>query len=227
MVEILVVIAIIAILCALLIGGMKSLRNKAASTQAVNNLRSMGQALASNVAENDGRLIAGAKGPILPAGELSSSQGPAVAYWFNALDYYMGGKDYTIEGMKAAERPVWQRDALKRYPEWKTLASYGISVGFGWNHQYFGLDSQSQNRIYGWESRIAQVEQPSRTIIIGTGEDNFNETNPGRNVMIYANSIRCRRHQGGGYYLFLDGHVKHLTPEEVMANNSALMKKQK
>lgn len=227
LVELLVVLAISMILIVLSLATLNRVKEKVAHVQVQSRLRSMGSALLSHVAENDGYLIDGANGPTLSAGELSSSRGPAVAFWFNALDYYMGGKDYTIVGMETAERPTWQQDPLKRYETWQKSGKYGVSIGYGWNHQNFGYDAQASNASLGWRTRLALVEFPAKTIIIGTGEDSLNASNVLRNTMIYANSIRCRRYDGGGYYLFLDGHVEKLTPEQVMEDHSYLMKKVK
>lgn len=229
LVETLITVGIIALLAAMVLASYRPILNRAGSAKAQSHLRAMGGALSAHAAENDGRLIEGAMGPVLAAGEINSPRGPAVVYWFNALDFYMEGKDYTLAGMKNPARPAWQRDPLKPYPEMKVSSGgYGLSVGFGWNHQYFGYDStQNPANGTGWGTRLGSVDLPARTIIIGTNEDSLNDSNPVRNVMIYGNAIRCRRHNGGGYYLFLDGHVERLTPEEVMADNSFLMKRQK
>lgn len=227
LVELIVAIFLIGLLSALLLVGVNLAVQRVGSVTAAANLRSMGAALFTHVAENDYHLIDGAMGPSLAAGELSSQAGPSVAFWFNALDYYLGGTDYTLEGMRDPNRPSWQHDPLKKYSDNLTgIAGYSVSIGYGWNHQFFGYD---RNNIpdRGWRSTMLEVPKPAETIIIGTGEDSLNENNPLRNIMIYANSIRCRRHSGGGYYLFLDGHIEHLTPEEVMADNSYLMRRNK
>ncbi|HWL53489.1 MAG TPA: prepilin-type N-terminal cleavage/methylation domain-containing protein [Chthoniobacteraceae bacterium] len=227
--ETLVALALCAVLAFLGVAALRTARRQARSLQAQHSLRLMGSALAAHTTEYDGRLLSGATGTLLAAGELQSQAGPATAFWFNALDYYLGGDDYTLEGMKRIERPAWQGDPSKTYGAGtpRRHGLYGIAIGFGWNHQYFGYDRQPINATFGWNSRLAEVSFPARTIIIGSGEDSENLTNPLRNTMIYANSIRCRRHDGGGYYLFLDGHVEKKTPEEVMADGSWLMKKRK
>lgn len=229
LIELLVVIGLVLVLASLLLPVSNSILKKSQSAEAESNLRSMGTALAAHTSENNGTLLDGANGPRLGAGELTTYNGPGVAYWFNALDYYLGGSDYTVAGMKQKERPKWQRDPLKKYSE-MTLspAGYGISVGYGWNHQFFGYDGSSNSANgSGWATRMAAVALPSRTIIIGTGEDSLNTNNSLRNILIYANSIRCTRHNGGGFYLFLDGHVEQLTPAQVMTNDSYLMHRQK
>ncbi len=227
LVEVVISIVILAVLAGLLLAALQTIKGRAASTLTQNHLRAMGPALLAHAVEHQGHLIEGAHSPALPQGELSSSRGPAVAFWFNALDFYMGGRDATLAGMKSAKRPSWQSDPKKRYPQWyRSTGGYGLAIGYGWNHQHFGYDANPlAPNGKGWGSRLSEVTSPSQTIIIGTGEDSLNETNLIRNVMIYGNSIRCRRHDGGGYYLFLDGHIEKLTPEEVMADNSYLMRK--
>jgi prepilin-type processing-associated H-X9-DG protein/prepilin-type N-terminal cleavage/methylation domain-containing protein len=225
LIELISALFIISLLVVLVTVGLTNILSRANSVTAASNLRSMGTALLLHATENNNQLLDGALGATLRTGELASSRGPAVAFWFNALDYYMGGNGNTLAGMLELERPDWQQDPAKRYNENLTSsAGYGVSVGFGWNHQYFGYDSvNSPDR--GWATLLVNVERPGETIIVGTGEDSLNEGNSLRNVMIYANSIRCRRHNGGGYYLFLDGHVDQLTPEEVMHDESYFMRR--
>lgn len=229
LVECLIAIAILVALALFSYAALQGLRRESATVRVQQSLRGMAAALMAYTSEHGGCLPSGAMGTLLRVGELQSQSGPAVAYWYNALDYYMGGNDHTLAGMRSSQRPLWQQDPTKIYTADtpKLLNGYGVAVGFGWNHQNFGYDAQPSNASLGWGSRLSEVEQPSKTIIIGTGEDSSNATNVARNFLIYANSIRCRRHNGGGYYLFVDGHVEHLTPERVMANNSALMKKRK
>ncbi len=103
-------------------------------------------------------------------------------------------------------------------------------MGYGWNYYYFGYESGQPTR-YGWGSRLSQVEKPAETIIIGTSIDDVNATDLLKHSVIYSNpgSVQsmARRYKGGGLYLLLDGHVAAYTPEEIMANDSYLFKKEK
>lgn len=182
----------------------------------------MGSALMSYVADNDGKLIEGAMTPLY--------QKTRPQFWFNVLDAYMGGTDYTLDGQKRPERPIWQNDPLKAFKTPPMFRGFGCGVGYGWNYYYFGYES-GQPTKYGWGSRLAQVERPTETIIIGTSTDDIGSTDVLKHVVIYsqpgAKPSMATRYKGAGLYLLLDGHVQAFTPDEIMANDAYLFKKTK
>lgn len=162
---------------------------------------------------------------VLPEGAFRPDlQGTKVRYWFNALDFYFGGIDYTSEGQRRGNRPGWQNDPLKIFKEPVWDGNFAVNVGYGWNHGEFGYTLGTK----GWASRLVEVERPAQTIIIGTSK----EIPPGANVtlgnlMIYADTAAARRYNGKGLYLLLDGHVTAYSPEEIMANSKYLFLKRK
>ncbi len=227
--ETLVCTAIVAVLLVIGISTVQTLGKRSKQLVTQNHLKSIGHALSLHTGENNGRLVSGLVEPEFIHGELVRSGVRMTRYWYNALDYYLGGKDYTLQGMRSGDRPAWQMDPLKTFPRTQLsgVPGYGVGVGFGWNHNYFGYTSEPEYLYLGWNSMMSQVSLPGRTIIVGTNEDSLNIGNESRNAALYIDNINCRRHDGGGYYLFLDGHIEKLTPEEVMANGKYLFRRRK
>ena len=216
LVELLVAIGIVAMLLALVAPMVSKAIYSANLGKSTSNLRSMGGALMTYVNDHNGMLPEGAFRPTL--------HGAPVRYWFNALDFYFGGTDYTSERQRRGNRPGWQNDPLKVFKEPVWDGSFSVNVGYGWNHGEFGYTQGAK----GWASRLAEVDRPAQTIIIGTSK----EIPPGANVtlgnlMIYADTASARRYNGKGLYLLLDGHVATYSPGEIMADNKYLFLKRK
>lgn len=214
--ELLVVIGVMVVLAALMLPFIASATYQVHKASSLSNLRGMGQALMSYAADHDGRFPEGGFRPKL--------RGITVRYWFNALDYYMGGKDYLAENWKNPNRPSWQNDPLKKYTKEppKTDAGFAVNVGYGWNHSYFGYTPDWYPASLGWGSRLSQVNRPAETIIIGTNSDD--DAGLG-NALIYPSANSARRYRGKGLFLLVDGHVAEYTPEEILANDKYLFKK--
>lgn len=198
LVELLVVVAIIAILAAMLLPALRGAREKANSASCMSNLRQMGIALMAYVDDHGGALIPGA----VP------SESPLIS-WYNVLDGYMGKQDTNFS---SAKRPAWQLCPSKIV----TPLAFD-TVGYGWNHIYFG-QSPSTPQI-GWGSKLAEVTKPSRTIIIGDSKDPWIDPAPAYNYQhrylypfVGQDPWRASRHAGKGNYLMMDGHVEPLIP---------------
>ncbi len=218
-IEALIVIALLVILAAILFPGVQRARYEMRRSQSISNLRNIGSALFSFCNDHNGKLPEGAFRPKL--------RGVQARYWYSALDFYMGGKDYEPTQGRLTQRPAWQNDPLKVYPTPVMDGVYSVNVGYGWNHAHFGYTPDWYPERLGWGSRLSEVEVPSQTIIVGSNTDSV-ETSIGiANVMIYAASSAAQRYKGGGLYLLMDGHVATYTPEEILANNNYLFKKRK
>lgn len=217
LVEILVAIVILSVLALIVVNLLGNATYAAHKTQSIANLRSIGGSLASYVADHNGNLPEGGFRPTL--------MGTTMRYWFNALDYYMGGEDWKSENWKNTNRPAWQVDPLKEYSASPVSdASYAVNVGYGWNHSYFGYTPSWYPERTGWGSKISEVEMPSHTIIVGTNSD----TDDGLgNALIYPSVKAAKRYKGAGLYLLLDGRVDSYTYEQILENDKYLFKKTK
>lgn len=221
LIELVTVIAIVGVLSVLLVLIIRSAMAQVQYAKSSSNLRQMGVALLAYSIDRDGKLIEGAFNP--------TYQGDTVRTWFNALDGYMGGTDYTKEGRQRGVRPDWQNCPAKVFPEpvYDATGS-GVGVGYGWNHGNFGYTPSWYPDRTGWDSHLLEVEKPSETIIIGTSIDDVEGSDVLRHVLIYANDAwASRRFKGKGLYLHLDGHVAAYSPEKIMADNAYLFKKSK
>lgn len=233
--ELLVAIVIIAVLAVVAVTMSGSLWTTANQTRSSGNLRTMAQGLSAYVADYNGRLPESANYVSIPIA-------PGWAQmWYNGLAYYIEGPQYFPDGPGRVHVPKWLSCPQQKFPE-SEMGTYvngsirvGITVGYGWNFHYFGMaknispGQESLNMGYG--SRMAQVESPAETIIIGTNrEEILGERVRGddkRNILLYKDSPTSRRFNGSGLYLFLDGHIEALTPEQAGRDKSYLFKRAK
>jgi len=208
LVEMLVVIAVVAILAALLFPAIAAVRIKTQNAKCVGNLRQMGAGLMLYVADHDGALIPGA---------VASLEG-GLTLWFNALDAYMGNQEEgSLENFASGRRPAWQRCPTKVFNE---AEMDHFSVGYGWNffgdndgHPGFGLYPGDP----GGSSRLSEVTKPAKTFIIADSKDiSVAPEATYQNIYLYpppSTGQRASRHSGRGNYLMVDGHVESLPPD--------------
>ncbi|AHF92798.1 prepilin-type N-terminal cleavage/methylation domain-containing protein [Opitutaceae bacterium TAV1] len=226
LIELLAVIAIIGVLAAITLVTVGKVRSAAQSARCMANLKSIGTALLTYATDN--------KNMLPPAANLPNSPVPAVNYtgplfrqktfWFDALNPYMG-------------HPAWAADRATNFPEptdtgsglpfpWQQCPSktytplMRANVGYGWNACNFGWDG-SKATSFGYAIRLDQVETPSRTIIAGDSKDpDFMPDQYAFDRYIYDYDHETRypypkRHNGGGNYVFLDGHVQRIAAERM------------
>lgn len=224
--ELLIVIAIVALVAALSLPTMAKVRETGNNSKCVGNLRAIASGLSAYIADHDGDLPLSAA---LPNARYRNS-GPyrKGTFWFDALNPYMGHPDYAADRQEAfpaasvtgTEFPfAWQLCPSKKlFPLERQM------VGYGWNSLNFGHDMTRAERVgyaeSGFGSNIRQMLDLGRTIIIadsidaseGMGADAF------KHRYIYDPSIEGRyaypqRHAGKANYLFLDGHIEAFAPQ--------------
>ena len=220
LIELLIAVAITAVLLALLFPSYQRARQMGNIARGSSNLKTISTALFAYANENNGRLVQAAISP--------GFRGTTVGYWFNVLDYYCGGDDWTAEGQRRGDRPGWQNDPLKVYPQPIYDGSKrAVNVGYGWNFQHFGYSPTSSSFSDGIATRLLSIEQPARTIVVGTNKDDplLQSTS---HALLYANKAGVStRYNGRGIYLFADGHLEILAPDEVCADDFFLFKRVK
>lgn len=197
LIELMVVIAIVAVLATLLMVSIPMVRARSELAVCTSNLRSIGQGIHLYAADHDGEAPAG-------------SEITAYINWYHLLEPYMGAMETDPE---YGERLGWQQCPAKHFPTPERR-----NVGYGWNYQNFG--SRETSPAHGWRTKLATVEQPSETIIVGCSPDEA--VSRGRTYMnIYVYDERypdyhARRHNGGGNYLMVDGSVRFYTAQMLM-----------
>lgn len=196
LVEILVAIAILAIVVALSFPLGKTMQAYSLRAKCASNLKSLGAGLSAYVSEHNGQLIPAYQG--------------SFGYWFNEIAPYMGG-----------DVPDWSKDI---YPAWLQCPSKPGKCGYGWNYFHFGQNTYSATNAAF--SRAVQATKPANTIIIGDSADDPNAQKVEQFVIYGTLKKLAKRHAGGtANYLFLDGHVASMTPEQVDAELPRIFEK--
>lgn len=202
LVELLVSLAIIAILISLIFPLMKMVVGEARRAQCQGRLRALGGALAAYIGDHEGSFPMAAQ----------TYEG----YWYDIISPYMGDKGTKLPSQRAA------------VPQWLVCPAKPDLLGYGWNQEYFG--NHAYRRDWGIEaddaafSKMVQVTSPARTIILGDSKDaEVQPANDYQHRYIYTKPaspthrpLVAARHHGGGHYLFCDGHVELLTVDELV-----------
>lgn len=226
LVEILVLTAIILLLIMVGLPALARVQEAGKQSRSTANLRFMASGLMLYCGDHNGYLPESAFDV-----QVRSLQ---VRFWFNALTYYLEGESDLRTASRREERPTWQNCPARPFKEAGKYGNHTVSVGYGWNHQFFGnngipggySDGKGGDiHLYGWRSHLSEVELPADTIIIGTNNEHdaagvpIAPNNP-QNICIYGNNPLSKRFNGAGLYLFVDGHVRRLTPEEASIGGS-------
>jgi prepilin-type N-terminal cleavage/methylation domain-containing protein/prepilin-type processing-associated H-X9-DG protein len=187
LVELLVVVAILAILAALGFGAYQNVHAMRGQVESAARLRQWGVALGSYLADNSGVLPRRGQG-VQPVTQLDRQED-----WFNALPPYLGQPGYgelvrTGRRPRAGDQSVFVRPEAKD-PGGIAFLSYGMNMNLSpWN-----LPAATP---------LAQIAQPASTVFLAESPGPYASTYPSSQpygcVAPYA---------GKGDILFLDGHV--------------------
>lgn len=165
LVELLVVIAVLALLAALGLGALDRVRESGNSAACLKNLRQIGAAAHGYAADNNG---------VLPAmNEGSKGSGNYRYNWAQRLAPYLG-----ITG----EVDLWSPAIPKVFKcpsDHHAPAKTGVWLSYGWNFHDFGFTddrgSEKTRREYeGYATRLAQITK-GRTVLVGDSADNQHE----------------------------------------------------
>jgi len=218
LIELLTVIAIVAILVAILIPTIGHMRESARSALCVQNLKSIGTAFQLYAADNHGlypalRWRADASDPD-KAGD--PRYNPTHKNWQVELTPYQSRAVATLGKLDSgADSYVFCPEFVARYkddPRWKSTVS--TCAGYGMNAN-IGIAG-----VYDLRFRRDLIVHPSRTILVGDSDDYHiditSKFTPSASKLGGYGSGDPVRHGGGANYLFADGHVETLSPDAAL-----------
>jgi len=218
LIELLTVIAVIAILSAILVPTVGKVRAQARLSNCVSNLRQWGQANLMFAADNRGMIPWDGGANRGPHNMVLHPDARGVRPWWNALPPYMDSP--TISALQTARNlptlgdssvficPNAERQANNAAPDW---LCYGPNYLLS-----YGPNTTTRPRI----TTVDMIEQTSRVVL-------FSETTnhaPGTDGTIASNAnphylARATRHEGRAGAVFFDGHVETFTSTELTAQN--------
>jgi len=193
LIELLSVIAVIALLAALLGPALSSVRERAKSIKCTNNLRQWSIALAIYVDDHDDQIPRRGQG-VRPLSVVDRMED-----WFNALPPILGLPPYSVLSTGTASNQVDGEtvfDCPSVPPQKEEIVlSYGMN-----------LFLSPWNRLN--PDRLGAISQPSSRVFLADGPLIYSSTVPSSEPY----SVQPR-HAGNANVSFLDGHVRRFSGE--------------
>lgn len=216
--ELLIVIAVLAVLAALLLPVLSSARRRAQDTTCIANLQQLGHAITMYVSDYDGAYPLTAEGIIY-----NNSVGDGVRIWSDMLTPYLKGS------LLACPACDWENGPGTSYRT-------GYIINGRLNRQ---VGSRQQHTLNGRHEMV--VTYPSCTIVLAdarigeisgrspdtainrAGLDKYfnHPISDASAENILAQQPAGLRHHGGADYAFADGHVKWLLPTSVRTDRKS------
>lgn len=186
LIELLAVVAVVSVLASLAYAGVGAAIGKGHTTRCLSNLRQVGTAIQMFVGEHGGRL---------PGVEHAQQ-----VSWTNTLAAYLGTNF------------IGRCPALREYPP-------QMRVTYGWNDML--VETNTYEGI-----QLSRVTQASATMVLaekqagGDLRDHFHFRGSlgirGRiSMAAFEGAVNTTAHGSKANYLFLDGHVESLSPDDV------------
>ncbi len=185
--ELLVAIAIVAVLAGLVVTAVRSLRAKSAQVECTSNLRQWGTALGLYMAEHDGLI------PRRGQGRQKVQTIDRPDDWFNSLPPYFNLPPYS-ELAAQGRKPKPGEHSVFVCPEAKDNGAPNF-LAYAMNFYLSPWDIDQQS--------IQQMAHPEQTVFMADGPGGYCSTVPSAN----ENSVQAR-HSGRANLAFLDGHVQ-------------------
>ena len=204
LVELLVVVAILAILAAMLLPVFARARNRARRTACLSNLRQLSSAMSMYVQDFD---------EVLPRWAYPGAA-PCAMVWSQGLMPYH--REINLYFCPAYGRPDPRGSPLEGSPYWGPTHAYLYDLVYA---------SYGYNALYLDATKLAAVDRPTETVLlvdtVFPGQENrswgyFGAFPPSAGGM----GVATNRHNGGANVAFVDGHVKWLPRESLMADDS-------
>lgn len=205
-IELITVMAILAILVTVTIVGLSHVRLQAMKTTSLSNLRSIGSALLLYASERNGvvpgRYLTGVDASGNPTGNQVESWPLSLYPYLGDESVYISPADPYQPFQERGDRP------FDEIPAWQV---YKL-ISYAWNYQIGGIDRRVK------PVNIGDYHSPSMAMIIGTSsEGDYSQ----RFGFIDNTGFRPSetRYQGTVHGLFLDGHVASLNASDFLSQD--------
>lgn len=211
LIELLVVISIISLLIAILLPALKQARESARRINCASNLRQAGLALQMYNDENEGKFM-----PHFGAGRVVWPSGSRTMFWAGYLAPYVG---WDGSGNITQISEVWDCPSDAGYrPDVRTYESIAGNVqyqSYGYNYIYLSPNAflGPTRRDITRDSEIL-VLADSRTVQQGASHYGYLINRASATFPVGD------RHDDGGNYMYLDGHVQPMSAEDAVAPNN-------
>ena len=221
LIEILVVIAIIAILAALLFPAVGKAMDKAAMTTDMNNLKQIGQGIAAFAGENNGRL----PNIAIEVPGASSSNRPFAENFTESVDRMLPpDSQFSAASLfNFQRRPVWYSKTYAKMPAGQTYfpiggspssqACYYWGIAYGMNYYLYNTATNSAvpTSIRGFDGYIARAPNLSKLVLVGERNRKSGSFLIPNKAPEYQNNVETEdriSRNGKAYYLFADYHIE-------------------
>lgn len=194
--ELLIVIAIIAILASLLLPGLGKSKDLVRMTACSNNLRQTGSAF--NLYNNDYN----EHYPQYSYGTYASGGGSWITRLVRTCGY-IPGKVFVCPKRNSSYPEMYKWQSALSYPVTDTV--FWSYPDYGYNYTNFGMKSGD----YSCSAKVNMVRRPSGTLIVTESARGGNRTQGGSYIEPYASNGFCPwpTHNGICNVLWADGHI--------------------
>jgi prepilin-type N-terminal cleavage/methylation domain-containing protein/prepilin-type processing-associated H-X9-DG protein len=209
LIELLIVIAIIAVLAAILFPVFAQAREKARAASCASNCKQIGIALQLYAQDYDDR----------------NPPDYSIVIWPGSPNYFQYNW-VAILNTYTKNTDIWRcpSDTRTAQPGPPQVTGYWLNAYIhGWCNDA-SMNGCGQTACDAVPLSLAEIPYPSTTPALGDGAGyNSYLTTMSEWCHIWNNGPNCytydTRHQGGGNYLFLDGHVKRERPDQFLSTN--------
>jgi len=215
LIEILVVVAIVAVLAALSIPAIGKMMDKAAMTSDMNNLRQIGQGISAFVAENNGRI----PHKSIPLVVNSNSN------FMESVDRMLAPDSRFSQASQYnyLRRPIWYSRSYAKMPSGQTFnPDTQWYWGTAWGMNVYLWENSSPLNSPNFDGYINRAPDRSKLVLVGeknrAGGHFFDPRTPPVFDKNVPTEYRVSR-DGKAYYLFGDYHIELIEGDQSVASN--------